>query len=103
MQPDLISLQLDPDETRPHQALPPRRLPPPQPAIFGIMHRVGLWLAWLTVSFGAYSALVKYRWTWHPYFLATMLITGYMATKKDSMALETSMLTLGAVWIVLLS
>jgi hypothetical protein len=59
--------------------------------------------AWLTVSFGAYSALIGYRWKLNPYFLAMRVIVGYMATKKDSLALETSMLVLGTVTVMLLS
>jgi hypothetical protein len=54
-----------------------------QPAIFGIMNRVGLWFAWLVVSSGTYSALVGFRWTLNLYFLAMMLIVGYMVTKKE--------------------
>ena len=103
MQPDLIKLDLDPDETRPHTPLPPRRPPPPQPAIAGIMARVGLWLAWLVVSFGAYSALIGYRWKWDLYFLAMMLIVGIMAaTKKDSLVLETAIVVLSGVSAMLL-
>src|SRR4249919_3081026 len=104
MQPDLIALHLDPDdETRPHAPLPPRRPPPPQPAIFGIMHRVGLWCVWLVTAFGAYSALIGYRWQWNVYFLAMMVIVGIMAaTRKDSVVLETASVVLGGVWGMLL-
>ena len=99
MQPDLISLRLNPDETLP---FPPRR-PTPQPAIVGIMNRVGLWGVWLATAYGAYSALIGYRWTWNPYFLAMMVIVGIMAaTKKDAVVLETAIVVLGGVWAMLL-
>ena len=101
--PDIIALHLDPDETKPHAPLPPRRPPPPEPAIFAIMARVGMWLAWLTASFGAYSELIGHRWQWNPYVLVMMVIVGYMAaTRKDSAVLETAIVVLGGVWAVLM-
>ena len=55
------------------------------------------------MSFGAYSALIGYRWTVNPYFLVMMVIVSIMAaTKKDALVLETAMLVLGAVWTMLL-
>ena len=89
MEPDLIALHLDPDdETRPHQVLPPRRPPPPQPAIVGLMGRVSLWLFWLVVSFGTYAQVVLFRgaglWSKQSvYFLVMLLIVGLMARKRE--------------------
>ena len=67
------------------------------------MNRVGLWCVWLATAYGAYSALIGYRWTWNPYFLAMMVIVGIMAaTKKDAVVLETAIVVLGGVWAMLL-
>ena len=106
MQPEMISLHLDPDETRPHKPYPPRRPPPPQPAIVGIMNRVGLWGLWLVCCFGAYTQLVLFRgaglWSKSSlYFFGMMLIVGYMATKKDSLVLETASFVMITVTLML--
>ena len=106
MQPDLIKLDLDPDETRPHQPLPPRRPPPPEPAIVGIMAHVWRWLAWLAVGFFAYTQL-KINGHFSPWsidslaFLGMMALTGWFGRKKDSWALETATLILITVAFLL--
>lgn len=71
-----------------------RPMPRPSidPAIVGIMARVWCWLAWLVASFGAFSVLYNTQTrtaggfnlqTSGLYFLAHLVVVGYMATKPD--------------------
>jgi hypothetical protein len=82
-------LHLDPDDdTRPHAPLSARTPSPPEPAIVAVMGLVWMWVAWLTVSVGAYSQLVPVRgaglWSRSSlYFLVMLLIVGLMARKRE--------------------
>ena len=118
MQPDMIHLHLQPDETRSHRpttAMSDRGKigrsvtnTVEDPAIVGIMGTVSQWLLWLVASYMAFSALAHtvHFAPWSKstvYYVSMMAVVSLMATKKHGHAvLITASLVLITVTLMLM-